>query len=104
MEEVGAECGVKAEAIVFLDYSKDFSIRGRAVLSAWRSSAVVSPGGARGSNILRRHGAVLRQKNRTSTLATESRAKHEGVYRGLPRGLLYIFPGAGTLRENASAN
>jgi hypothetical protein len=29
MEEVSAECGVKAEVIVFWDYSKDFSIRGR---------------------------------------------------------------------------
>jgi hypothetical protein len=49
MKEVGAESGVKAEAIVFLDYSKDLSIRGRALLSAWRSSAALSPGGARGN-------------------------------------------------------
>ena len=53
MKEVGAECGVKAEAIVILDYSKDFPIRGRAVLSAWRSSAGGSPGGARGSSTAR---------------------------------------------------
>jgi hypothetical protein len=62
MEEVGAEYGVKAEAIVFSYYSKDFSVRGSAVLSAWRSSALVSPGGVRGRKILRRLGAVLRQK------------------------------------------
>jgi hypothetical protein len=64
MEEVGAE------AIVFLDYSKDFSMRGEAVLAACRDSAGGSAGDARGS----------------------------------ARGLLYILPGAGTLRKNASAN
>jgi len=35
MEEVGAECGVKAEAIVFSDYSKDFRIRDKAVSPPW---------------------------------------------------------------------
>jgi hypothetical protein len=57
MEEVGAE------AIVFLDYSKDLSMRGEAVLAACRDSAGGSAGDARGSKILRRHGAVLRQKS-----------------------------------------
>ena len=56
MKGVGAESGVKAEAIVFSDYSKDFlhpRQGGLAALAKFR----------RGRKILRRHGAVLRQKN-----------------------------------------
>jgi hypothetical protein len=37
-KRVGAECSVKAEAIVFLDYSKDFPIRGRAGLQLGEGS------------------------------------------------------------------
>jgi len=65
MKGVGAECGVKAEAIVFL-IPWILHIRAKAVLTAWRSSAVGSPGGARGRKILRWRGAVLRLKTRTS--------------------------------------
>jgi len=83
-----------------------FHIRDKAGLPAWRSSAVKSPGDARGRKILRRHDAVPRQKTRSSMPAAEWRAKHEdGCLAAAPREACFdFFPGAGTLRKNASAN
>jgi hypothetical protein len=54
MKGVGAESGVKAEAIVFLNYSKDFSQTRQAGFVHLTKSRRLSPGGACGSKIPRR--------------------------------------------------
>ena len=43
MKGGGAESGVQAETIVFLHYSKDFHIGGKAVSSAWRGQTPKKP-------------------------------------------------------------
>ena len=103
---VGAESSVKAEAIVFLDYFLDFPHTRQGGFAGFAKFVIGSRGGARGSKIRRRYGAAPRQKTRPSTPAAESRGKQRGRLPGRspPRGLLYIFPGAGTLRKSASPN
>lgn len=110
MNGIGAESGVNAGAIVFWTILRLFHIRGKicgkAVLPAWRSSAVIPPGGVRGSKIRRRHGAVLHQGTELSRQPRKVELSTRTVTWPRPpsRGLLYIFAGAGTLRKNASSN
>ena len=66
MKGVGAKCGVKAEAIVFLDYFTDFPIHGKAGFAGLAKSF---------AGMSRSH-----DKKRSSTPAAESRARHEDGY------------------------
>ena len=62
MKEVGAKSPVSAEAIDFLDCSTDLSHTRHGDFVGLTNFRSRISGGARGSKILRRHGAVLRQK------------------------------------------
>jgi hypothetical protein len=86
----GAACGVKAEVIVFLDYSKDFCLCAKAVPS---SGLLAVLAGAK---------SFVGMARSCGKKPDRPRQPRKGERR--TRGLLYIFPGAGTLRKNASAN
>jgi hypothetical protein len=110
MAGVGAECG-EAEAIVLLDYSKDFLIRGRrfcrlgeippsylqAVLAAAKSIAGMTRSCDKNPNV---HAGRGKSRERGRLLGRPPTSPQNNR----SRGLLYIFAGAGTLCKNASAN
>ena len=116
MKRVGAECGVKAEAIVFSHYSKNFSASAArrfcplddvppsyllAVLAGAKSFAGMARSCGKEPELprqSRKAAANTRTVTRPRPLPP-ARPKNNRS-----RGLLYIFPGPGTLRNNASAN
>ncbi len=114
MKEVSAESGVKAEAIVFLGYSKYFphtrqagfvrlaKVRRRISrrCSREQNPSPVWPSPATKNPDLPRQPRKGEPSTRTVTWPRPPARPQNNC----SRGLLYIFPGAGTLRKNTSAN